>query len=143
MKIAFTISRILLGLMFVAAGLGGFLIFAHPPAAPAGLAGAFQIVFFQSGWVLFVDGVELSAGVLPLTNRLVPLALTLLGAVIANILVFHVTMMRAGLPVALVVTLLWALVALPFRSKFISLFAQRAELPESGRPSLQLDHARS
>jgi len=105
------VARILLGLLFAAAGLSGFLLIAHPPAPPPGLAGQFQAVFFASGWVLFVDGVELLAGILLLANRYVPLALTALAAVIANIFVFHLTMAPAGLPVAAVVGLLWALVA--------------------------------
>ena len=90
MKITVTIARILLGLVFFAAGLSGFLLIAHPPAPPPGLAGQFQDVFFRSYWVLFVDGVELIAGIFLLSNRYVPLAVVLLGAVIANIIVFHV-----------------------------------------------------
>jgi len=131
MKITSTISRILLGLVFLAAGTSGFFLIANPPPMPPGLAGAFQSVFFKSGWVLFVDSVELIAGALLLANRYVPLALTLLGAVIANILVFHVTMMPAGLPVALFVTILWTIVALRFRSSFAPLFVQRAEPDET------------
>jgi putative oxidoreductase len=130
MKITSTISRILLGLVFLAAGTSGFFLIANPPPMPPGLAGVFQSVFFKSGWVLFVDSVELIAGALLLANRYVPLALTLLGAVIANILVFHVTMMPAGLPVALFVTVLWTIVALRFRSSFAPLFVQRAEPDE-------------
>jgi len=127
MKTAFVISRILLGLVFSAAGLSGFFLIANPPPFPPGLAGVFQDVFFKSGWVLFVDVVELLTGVLLLSNRYVPLALTALAAVISNILVFHITMMPAGLPVALFVTLLWTIVALPLRSSFAPLFARRAE----------------
>jgi putative oxidoreductase len=125
MKTAFLVSRILLGLMFTAAGLSGFFLSANPPPIPPGLAGEFQTVFFKSHWVLFVDSVELVAGVLLLANRYVPLALTALAAVIANILVFHVTMMPSGMPVALVVTILWTIVALPFRAIFAPLFSQR------------------
>ncbi|HKW44425.1 MAG TPA: hypothetical protein VJN22_02135 [Candidatus Eremiobacteraceae bacterium] len=127
MKIAFTVSRILLGLVFLASGISGFFLISNAPPVPPGLAGEFQAVFFKSGWVLFVDGVELAAGLLLLTDRFVPLALTALAAVIANILVFHITMMPAGLPVALVVALLWTIVALPYRSLFAPLFAQKAE----------------
>jgi len=125
MKTAFSISRILLGLVFTAAGLSGFFLIANPPPLPPGLAGVFQDVFFKSHWVLFVDSVELLSGVMLLANRYVPLALTALAAVIANILVFHITMMPSGMPVALVVTVLWTLVALPFRELFAPLFAQR------------------
>ena len=133
MKTAFFVSRILLGLIFFAAGLSGFFLVPHPPVLPPGLAGEFQAVFFRSGWVLFVDSVELVSGLALLVNRFVPLALALLAAVIANILVFHVTMMPAGLPVALFVTILWTVVALPFRSSFAPLFVQRAQPAEFPR----------
>lgn len=126
MKTAFSISRILLGLVFTAAGLSGFFLVSNPPPMPPGLAGAFQDVFFKSHWVLFVDSVELVAGVLLLANRYVPLALTALAAVIANILVFHITMMPSGLPVAVVVAIMWTIVALPFRAIFAPLFSPRA-----------------
>lgn len=124
MNAAVSVSRILLGLVFVLAGASGFLLIANPPPAPPGLAGAFQHVFFASRWVLFVDGVELIGGTLLLANRYVPLALTMLGAVIANIIVFHITMQPMGLPIALVVALLWAVVATRFRSSFAPLIAQ-------------------
>jgi hypothetical protein len=75
---------------------------------------------------LFVDSVEVVGGALLLANRFVPLALALLSAVIANILVFHVTMMPAGLPLALFVTLLWGIVAVRFRSSFAPLFIAKA-----------------
>ena len=118
-----TIARILLGLVFFAAGLSGFLLISHPPAQPPGLAGEFQDVFFRSYWVLFVDGVELIAGLLLLSNRYVPLALTLLAAVIANIIVFHITMAPMGLPIAAIVAVLWIVVAMRHRSSFAPLFA--------------------
>ena len=127
MKTVYTASRILLGMIFIAAGLSGFFLIASPPPPPPGLAGAFQDVFFKSGWVLFVDSVELLSGLMLLSNRFVPVALTALAAVIANILVFHITMMPAGLPPALVVVTLWTLVALRFRALFAPLFVQNAQ----------------
>lgn len=143
MKTAFSISRILLGLVFSLAGASGFFLFSNPPPMPPGLAGEFQSVFFQSGWVLFVDSVELVGGLLLLTNRFVPLALVLLAAVIANILTFHITMMPAGLPVALFVTILWTMAAIPFRSSFAPLFVQRAKPEDLAQATLQLGHSGS
>ena len=57
-----------------------------------------------------VFAVQVAGGILLLSNRFVPLALTLLGPVIVNILLFHVTMAPDGLPMALVVTALWSVV---------------------------------
>lgn len=127
MKVTIVVARILLGLVFAAAGLSGFLLIAHPPAQPPGLAGEFQDVFFRSYWVLFVDGVELIAGILLLSNRYVPLALSLLAPVIANIIVFHLTMAPMGLPIAAVVTVLWAILAFAYRSSFTPLLASKPQ----------------
>jgi putative oxidoreductase len=125
MTIAATVARILLGLVFFAAGLSGFLLISNPPPAPPGLAADFQHVFFASRWVLFVDSVELIAGALLLANRFVPLALAMLAAVIYNILAFHITMAQSTLPVPLVVTLLWIILASRYRSTFAPLFAHK------------------
>jgi putative oxidoreductase len=135
MKIAVAVARVLLGLVFFAAGLSGFLLISNPPPAPPGLAGDFQHVFFASRWVLFVDGVELVAGALLLTNRYVPLALAMLAAVIPNILVFHLTMAQSSLPVPIVVALLWTIVASRYRSSFAPLFVQRPEPSRISAPT--------
>src|SRR5579863_3075254 len=109
MKTSVTVARILLGLLFALAGLSGFVFsFAGGPPPMPGLAGEFGDVFFRSHWVLYVDGVEFIAGAFLLVNRYVPLALVLLGAVISNILVFHITMQPAGIAPGLVATALWA-----------------------------------
>jgi hypothetical protein len=65
-----------------------------------------------------------------LLNRFVPLALTLLGPIIVNILLFHLYMAPGGLPLALLVTALWLLVFLSVRSAFASLFQARVPTQE-------------
>jgi putative oxidoreductase len=72
-----------------------------------------------------VNGVECLAGALLLVNQFVPLALVVLAAVIANILVYHLTMALATIPMALVVTALWIVVALPLRSHFAPLLVRK------------------
>jgi len=126
MKIVLLIARILLGLTFFVFGLNGFLGFIPTPPLPAGLAGQFLTVLFQSHYVWFVSGVQLVGGVLLLVNRYVVLALTLLGPVIVNILLYHLLLDHTGAIVAVVVALLWGLLAFRYRQYFSGLFVQRA-----------------
>jgi putative oxidoreductase len=115
----------LLGLMFLVFGLNPFLHFL-PAVLPSGLAGQFLSVLIQSHYVLFVGAVQVAGGVLLLANRYVPLALTLLGPVIVNILLYHLLMDRAGAPLAVIVTILWGLLFFRHRQYFSSLFVQRS-----------------
>ena len=125
MKIVAIIVRILLGLMFFVFGLNGFLNFMHGPLPP-GLAGTFLSTLVASHFVYFVAGVQVIAGALLLVNRFVPLALALLAPVLYNILVFHITMQPSGLPLGLVASVLWLILAFRLRDYFAPLFVQKA-----------------
>jgi uncharacterized membrane protein YphA (DoxX/SURF4 family) len=124
MKIAELIARILLGLVFFVFGLNGFLNFIHGPL-PTGLAGEFVDALIKSHYVLVVSALQVVGGALLLVNRYVPLALTLLGPVIVNILLFHLLLNHAGLPLAIVVAILWCIIAYRQRQYFASLFVQQ------------------
>jgi putative oxidoreductase len=124
MNIVFVIARILLGLIFVVVGFNGFLLFMHPPPL-SGNIGAWNGAMFASHYMWFTSGVQVIAGVMLLTNQYVPLALVVLGAVLANILVIHITMYPPGLPLALVTTLIWVVASWPLRSHFAQLFARK------------------
>lgn len=126
MKIAALIARILLGLVFLVFGLNGFLQFIPAGPMPPGLAGQFLTALMQSHYVFVVSALQLAGGVLLLVNRYVPLALTILGPVIVNILFFHLLMAPSGLPIAIVVVALWGVLAFRHRQYFSSLFVQRA-----------------
>ena len=76
-------------------------------------------------WVIFAF--QLLAAVLLLVNRYVPLALAMLAPVIVNILVFHFLMAPSGLPLALFVAALWALIFVNVRPAFAGLFQSRFE----------------
>lgn len=124
MKIAFTIARILLGLLFAVFGLNGFLHFI-PMQSPTGLAGQYMGALFVSHYLAVVFLVELIGGLLLLVNRYVPLALLLLGPVVVNILLFHSLLAPAGLPLALVAALLWLVIFAGVRKAFAGVFTQR------------------
>jgi putative oxidoreductase len=125
MKIAALIARILLGLVFLVFGLNGFLHFIPMKGLPPGLAGQFLTALIQSHYVYFVSALQLIGGALLLVNRYVPLGLTLLGPVIVNIILYHATMDHAGLSLAIVVAILWCVVAFRERQYFASLFVQK------------------
>ncbi|MBB5064044.1 hypothetical protein [Granulicella mallensis] len=123
MKIVNLIVRLLLGLVFVVFGLNGFLHFIPMPP-PTGTAAQFLGAMFVSHYLVAVFLLQLIPGVLLLINRFVPLALTLLGPVIVNILLFHISMNPAGLPLPLLVTVLWLVTAWSVRSAFAGIFQQ-------------------
>ena len=126
MKIVSTIARVILGLIFVVFGLNGFLQFIPMPA-PTGIAGQFAGALYLSHYLVVIMLIQVLAGILLIANRFVPLGLTLLGPVIANIFFFHLFMDPSGLPRAAVVTLLWLLVAYSVRSAFAGLLQQRVD----------------
>jgi len=125
MKLASTISRYLLGLIFFVFGLNGFLHFIPLPP-PAGVAGQFMGALFVSRFLVVVFLLELIPAIMLLAGRYVPLALLLLGPVIVNIFLFHAFMQPSGLPLALVVVVLWLLTAHNVRSAFNGIFQQKA-----------------
>jgi hypothetical protein len=127
MKIAVLISRILLGLIFVLFGLNGFLNFLHAPM-PTGTAGQYMGVLSATHYFHVVFLVQLVGGVLLLSAQFVPLALVLLGPVIFNILLFHVTMQPSGLPPGLLAFVLWLIVFYGVRPAFAGIFARKVPI---------------
>ena len=125
MKTISIVARYLLGLMFTVFGLNGFLNFIHqqPPANP--LALQFFVAISSSHFAAFFFAVQLIAGLLLLSGYFVPLALTLLGAEIYNILAFHLTLAPATIAPALVASLLWILVFLKYRRSFNGVLAPK------------------
>jgi putative oxidoreductase len=121
MKVATIIARILLGLMFVVFGSNAFLHFLPMPPIPQTLAGDYTRVFFASGYVYVIGALQIIGGLLLLIGRFVPLGLTILGAIIVNILIFHALMAPESFPPALVVTALEVFLVWRYRDAFIPL----------------------
>ena len=122
MKYAIHIVRILLGLAFVVFGSNIFLHFIPMPPPPPGDAGVFAGVLMRSGYMYVVGALQVLGGICLLTGRLVPLGLTLLGPVIANIILFHIFFERSGLPMAAVFAILSLFLLWVYRYKFPAIF---------------------
>ena len=124
MRIASIIARYLAGVIFLVMGLNGFLNFIHFPP-PAGIAGQFMGALYVSHYLWVIFAFQVIAGALLLVNRFVPLAVAILAPVLVNILTFHVLMAPSGLPMALVVAVLWVLIFIEVRPAFSGLFQSR------------------
>ena len=124
MKILVLISRLLLGLIFLVFGLNGFLNFIPMPP-PTGVAGQFFAALFISHYILPVFALEIVGGALLLTNRFVPVALTILAPILVNILLFHASMAPAGFAPAVIAVALWSVLFLRERAAFSALWAAR------------------
>ena len=122
MKILTIIARLLLGLGFAVFGSNAFLNFIPMPPIPQTLAGDFTRVFMNSGYATVIGALQLISGVLLLIGRFVPLALTILGGIVFNIIVFHALMAPEGFPPALVVTVLELFLVWRYREAFMPLF---------------------
>jgi hypothetical protein len=107
-------------------GLNGFLHFIPMPP-PKGLAAQqFGAAIFMSHYWIVIFGIQVIGAVLLLVNRFVPLALVLLGPMIFNIFFFHALMAPEGIPLAIVVVVLWSILAIRYKQYLAGIFVQNA-----------------
>jgi putative oxidoreductase len=126
MRFTFLIARVFLGLAFLFFGLNGLIGFVHAPPMPPSLAADFSNALMASHYMWFVSAIEIAAAVLLLAGVYVPLALTLLGPIVVNILLFHIFLAPKTILPGVVVTLLWILCFWKVRRAFDSLFVRKA-----------------
>jgi putative oxidoreductase len=127
MKIAAMIARYLMGLIFFVFGLNHYLNFIPAGPMPGGLAGQFLGSLIASHYIYVVAFFEVVPGLLLLVNRYVPLALTLLAPIIVNILVTGLLLSYMALPMAIILIILWLLVANRLRSAFAGILQPRGQ----------------
>jgi putative oxidoreductase len=126
MKIAVLIARILLGLVFLVFGLNDFFHFIPQQAMP-GDAGVLAGLLFAHGWFLFHGILYVIAGALLLVGRYVPVALVILGPILVNILVFHITLAPGGIGMGLFCTLLELFLIYAYWPAFRGLFMEKMD----------------
>ncbi len=110
MSKAVLIARILLGLIFVVFSANYVLHFIPVEANDA--AGAFMGALGATGYMWpVIKLIEFVSGAMLLAGFGVPLALVLLAPIVVNIVLLHVFLDTAGLPVAILVLALEAFLA--------------------------------
>jgi peptidoglycan biosynthesis protein MviN/MurJ (putative lipid II flippase) len=125
MKLGYRIPGILLGAIFVFFGSNHLHQFLPSGPPQQGPAGEFNHAFMVTHYSFIVGICEVVGGILLLVNRFVPLALTILGPVIVNILLVGFLMSPMALPAGIVVALLWMVVFWQVRSAFAGIFQAR------------------
>ena len=128
-------ARILLGLIFFVFGLNGFLLFIPPPELGE-RAGALMGALMETGYFIPILKItEIVGGALLLAGMFVPLALVLLAPIVVQILLFHIVLEPAGLPMAVILVLLLA----PWRGRRGFLFSGLAGLAAGSHLLIDLD----
>jgi putative oxidoreductase len=125
---AVAMARVVLALPFLVFGLNHFLHFMPAPSQTLPEpATQFAGALAASGYLDFVKVLEVVGGALVLSGRLVPLGLTILTPIDANILLFEVFLVGSigpGVPLTvLCVALIWA-----YRSHFAAVFALKPRI---------------
>ncbi len=117
--------RILLGLMFLVFGLNGFLNFMPAPKDLPQDIVTVMGALSKAGYLAVVSGAEILVAVMLLTNRFIPLALTLLAPIIVGIITFHVAMAPATIGPGIVVMVMELYLAWAYRRAFRPLLAAK------------------
>ena len=122
MKYVIIIARVLLGLVFVVFGSNAFFHFIPQQPMPE-KAAAFMMPLISSGYYYPIAILQILGGICLLIGaRFVPLGLTLLGPIIVNILLFHIFIVRDGLGIAVVISVLAFFLLWIYRFKFPAIF---------------------
>ncbi len=128
MKYVVLVARVLLGLIFFVFGLNGLLHFLPMPPMPPSDATTWSTIMMAHHWMNFVSVIMVVSGLLLLVNRFVPLALTFLGPILVNILLFHILLMGgSGIAPGLIATILELFLLFVYRRSFLPLFAMNPE----------------
>jgi putative oxidoreductase len=122
MKYVIIIVRVLLGLVFVVFGSNAFFHFIPQQPMPE-KAAAFMMPLISSGYYYPIAILQIFGGICMLIGaRFVPLGLTLLGPIIVNIMLFHIFIVRDGLGIAVVISVLALFLLWVYRFKFPAIF---------------------
>ncbi len=115
------ISRILLSIVFLGAGINGFIVgFGFDPIAPTSPA---AMALFEFDYLLFAEkGLEIICGVFLLANRFVILTLAALAAIIVNIFLLHIFLDWSLLPLVIVMCIAYGYLVYYYWDYFKPLF---------------------
>ncbi|SOC11509.1 hypothetical protein SAMN05880501_106182 [Ureibacillus xyleni] len=120
------LSRILLGVIFLGAGLNGFIVFfgfeSLFPTSPEAMA------LFTFDYLLVAEkSLEVICGMLLLVNRYVPLAIAVLLPLVVNILLLHLFLDPSLLFLAIILLILEGYLLIFYKAHFIQIFDKKPQ----------------
>ncbi len=122
-----TISRWIVGLIFLVAGINGYVVlFGWNPfieTSPEAMA------LFEFDYLLIIEKtLEIICGILLLTNQFVPLAIAVLSPIIANIFLLHLFLDPSLLLLAILLLVLHTYLLFSYRYSFLSLLDRKPNI---------------
>ena len=121
MKLAFTIARVLMALIYLVYGFNFFIHFFHA-GLPAGKAGDFEGGLIRSGYFFeYMKAMQIAAAILLFGNRYVPLILVIMFPISLNIFLFHIFLLHTGLVVAIILLLANTILLYAYRNYYVAL----------------------
>lgn len=124
------VLRILFGAQFILFGANKLFWFLPMPPAPERMQIIFGGLKEMSYFFPLLGITEVVCGVLLLAGLWVPLALTIIAPVVVNILMIHVFVDTAGLPIAIILTGIEIYLAYRYRSSFQGVLNKNAAASE-------------
>ncbi len=121
------ITRVALGALFLIFGLNGFFQFLPMPPLE-GAAAQFMGGLAAAGYFFpLLKGTEVIVGLLLVSGRFVPLALTVLAPITLNIVAFHLFLVPEGMGLVGLIVLLQGTLVWAYRGSFRVLLDPRAQ----------------
>lgn len=123
-KALIIIARLVLGIIFLGAGINGFVVaFGFEPFIETSDK-AMQLFEFQY-LLIFEKSLEVICGMLLILNRFVPLALAVLAPIIANILLLHLFVDHSLLLLAILLFTCHAFLLIIYKDNFMKIFEKK------------------
>lgn len=119
--ILLTFSRISLGLILLVFGANGFYTFIPVPEFHP-----FMEILVSSNYIYVIKFIELTSGILLLSNRFVPIGLAMIIPGIVNITAYHIFLDHRNWIVVPILLLLLIICVYGYRNYFKPLFAYKA-----------------
>jgi len=123
MKIAAIIARTLLGLAFVVFGLNMFLHFMPTPPMSGPPLDFMTAVAVETHFILVIGFFQVLGGLLALSGRFTPLGLTILSAILVNIIAYHLAFHVPGVLMGVIFGLLDVFCIWVYRANFAGIFS--------------------